>query len=39
METVTEMAARLGIALTCAALGLPRATYYRGQQPRPEPKP
>jgi putative transposase len=39
MQTVTEMAPRLGVALTCAALGLPRATYYRGQQPRPEPKP
>jgi len=38
MQTVTEMAPRLGVALTCAALGLPRATYYRGQQPRPEPK-
>jgi putative transposase len=38
METVTEMAPRLGVALTCAALALPRATYYRGQQPRPEPK-
>jgi putative transposase len=33
------MAPRLGVARTCAALGLPRATYYRGQQPRPEPKP
>jgi putative transposase len=39
MQTVTEMVPRLGVALTCAALGLPRATYYRGQQPRPEPKP
>jgi putative transposase len=39
MQTVTEMAPRLGVALTCAALGLPRAAYYRGQQPRPEPKP
>ncbi len=39
MQTVTEMAPRLGVALTCAALGLPRATYYRGQRPRPEPKP
>jgi len=38
MQTVTEMAPRLGVAPTCAALGLPRATYYRGQQPRPEPK-
>jgi putative transposase len=39
MQTVTERAPRLGVARTCAALGLPRATYYRGQQPRPEPKP
>ena len=39
MQTVTEMAPRLGVALTCAALALPRATYYRSQQPRPEPKP
>ena len=39
MQTVTEMAPRLGVAPTCAALGLPRATYYRGQRPRPEPKP
>jgi len=39
MQTVTEMAPRLGVALTCAALTLPRATYYRSQQPRPEPKP
>lgn len=39
MQTVTEMAPRLGVALTWAALGLPRATYYRGQQPRLRPKP
>ena len=39
MQTITELAPRLGVAPTCAALGLPRATYYRGQQPRPEPKP
>jgi putative transposase len=39
MQTVTEMAPRLGVARTCSALGLPRATYYRGQQQRPEPKP
>src|SRR5439155_584998 len=39
MEAVTEMAPRLGVAPTCAALGLPRATYYRSQKPRPEPKP
>jgi len=39
METVTEMVPRLGVARTCAALALPRASYYRGQQPRSEPKP
>src|SRR5881296_2302554 len=39
MQAVTEMAPRLGVTLTCAALALPRATYYRGQQPCLEPKP
>ena len=39
MEAVTEMAPRLGIAPTCAALSLPRATYYRHLAPRPVPKP
>jgi putative transposase len=34
MATVTQMGPRLGIAPTCAALGLPRATYYRGRRPR-----
>jgi putative transposase len=29
METVREMGPRLGIAPTCTALGLARATYYR----------
>ncbi len=33
MATVTEVGSRLGIAPTCAALGLPRATYYRRQRP------
>ena len=32
MATVTEVGPRLGIAPTCAALGLPRATYYRGRR-------
>jgi putative transposase len=35
MATVTAVGVRLGIAPTCAALGLPRATYYRRQRPRP----
>jgi putative transposase len=44
MDTVREMGPRLGIASTCAALGLPRATYYRSirparpHAPRPQPK-
>jgi len=29
MQAVREMAPRLGIAPTCAAVGFPRATYYR----------
>jgi putative transposase len=36
MATVTAVGVRLGIAPTCAALGLPRATYYRRQRPRPD---
>jgi putative transposase len=44
MEAVREMGPRLGVAPTCAALGLPRATYYRRvrpatpRTPRPLPK-
>src|SRR5207253_1084127 len=34
MATVTQVGPRLGIAPTCAALGLPRATYYRCRRPR-----
>jgi putative transposase len=33
MATVTDVGPRLGIAPTCATLGLPRATYYRRCQP------
>jgi len=33
MATVTPIGPRLGIAPTCAALGLPRATYYRRRRP------
>ena len=39
MQTVTELGPRLGIAPTCAALEVPRATYYRQQQPHPAPRP
>src|SRR5881409_2498788 len=33
MATVTQIGPRLGIAPTCAALGLPRARYYRRRRP------
>src|SRR5256712_13776555 len=33
MATVTQIGPRLGIGPTCAALGLPRATYYRRRRP------
>jgi hypothetical protein len=33
MATVTEIGTRLGIASTCAALALPRATHYRWRRP------
>jgi putative transposase len=39
MQTVQELGPRLGVASTCAALGLSPATYYRGQKPKLEPKP
>ena len=37
MATVTQSGPRLGIAPTCAALGLPRATYYRRRPARAAP--
>jgi len=37
METLQEIGAGLGIARTCAAFGVPVATYYRRQGLRPEP--
>jgi len=44
MATVTEVGPRLGIAPTCTALGVPRATYYRRRRsqstpPRRRPSP
>ena len=39
VETVREVGPRLGIAPTCAALGLPTATYYRRISPPPLPAP
>jgi putative transposase len=34
METVTEVGPRLGVAPTCAALGVSTASYYRRCQPK-----
>jgi putative transposase len=39
MRTVTELGPRLGIAPTCAALEVARASDYRQRQPRPAPRP
>ncbi len=39
MATVSDLGLRLGIAPTCAALGLPRATYYRRWRPQSAPTP
>ena len=39
IATVTQVGPRLGIAPTCAALGLPRATYYRRRRPQSVPPP
>ena len=38
-QTVANLRDRLGVAPTCAALGLPRASYYRSQRPRSTPAP
>ena len=39
MQTVAELSPRLGVAPTCAALDVARASFYRQQRPRPEPRP
>ena len=39
MQAVAEMGPRLGVAPTCAALGMPRGSYYRSRRPRSEPRP
>ena len=39
METLGEIGPRLGVARTCAAFGVPPATYYRSRCPKPEPPP
>src|SRR5438105_425470 len=39
MRFIDETASRHGVAPTCNALGVPRATYYRRKRARPAPKP
>jgi len=36
MRSIAEIGPRLGVAPTCAAMGLPRATYYRHLRPSPK---
>lgn len=38
MKTVLEVGKKLGTAPACAAVGLPRATYYRHRHPTAEPR-
>jgi len=35
MQTIAELGPRLGLAAACAAVGLPKATYYRRLKPQP----
>jgi len=39
MQLIDEYAGRDGLVAACAAVGLPRASYYRRKQSRPAPKP
>ena len=39
MQTVTEIGPRLGVAPTCVALSVARASFYRQRAPRLEPRP
>jgi putative transposase len=39
MRLVDQYAPLEGVAATCAAVGLPRATYYRRKRPKPAPQP
>ena len=39
MQVVRTLGPRHGVASTCHALGVPRATYYRALKPKPTPQP
>jgi len=38
MVAVTQIGTELGVAATCKALGVAKATYYRNRQPKPAPQ-
>ena len=37
MEAATTLSQYVGLSQACQGLGVPRSSYYRAQQPRPEP--
>jgi putative transposase len=39
METISDLAPRLSVSPTCAAFGVPRASYYRWRAPKREHRP
>ena len=39
MQVVQDLGPQHGVAPTCSALGVSRATFYRGQKPKPELEP
>jgi putative transposase len=39
MKAAGQLSKRVGVSAACRALGVPRSTFYRAQQPKREPKP
>ena len=39
MKAANRLSARIGVSAACQALGVPRCSLYRAQQPKSEPKP
>jgi putative transposase len=39
MKAAEQLSERTGVSAACAALGVPRSSFYRAQQPKSEPKP
>lgn len=38
INSATHLAATLGVSRACEVLGVPRSSFYRARQPKPEPK-